>query len=160
MCRGALLSSFVLEPPSLRPLKLHLPEDAMPTCETCVKQTKEARVCRRAQAVREGGHGPRLQTVSEPLHFPYSALRTWGQRLDPEGIAGLTTRPRPGRPPQVPCALDKPLDRLIAPEPLPHGASHSPGRCQERAAVLARPTGVQRSRESGRAVFKKPRTAK
>src|SRR4030095_8201116 len=43
--------------------------------DTFVKQTKEARVFRRAQAVRTVVKGQRLQTVSDALQFTYSALR-------------------------------------------------------------------------------------
>jgi hypothetical protein len=37
----------------MRTLQLHFPDDALPTLDTVLKQTKEARVFRRAQAVRE-----------------------------------------------------------------------------------------------------------
>ena len=37
----------------MRTLKLHFPDEALPTLDTFLKQTKEARVFRRAQAVRE-----------------------------------------------------------------------------------------------------------
>src|SRR5215470_14743430 len=97
----------------MRTLKLHFPNDALPTLDTFFKQTKEARVFRRAQAVRAVVQGQRLQTVSDTLHFTYSALRKWVHRFDQEGIAGLTDRPRPGRPAKVTCALQQHLDRLI-----------------------------------------------
>jgi len=57
----------------MRTLQLHFPDDALPTLDTVLKQTKEARVFRRAQAVREVVKGTRLQTVSETLAFTYSA---------------------------------------------------------------------------------------
>ena len=56
----------------MRTLKLHFPDDALPTLENFLKQTKEARIFRRAQAVREVVQGHRLQTVSDSLHFTYS----------------------------------------------------------------------------------------
>ncbi len=59
----------------MRPLKLHLPDAALPTLESFLKQTKEARLFRRAQAVRDVVQGPRLPTVSDSLHFPSAALR-------------------------------------------------------------------------------------
>ena len=37
----------------MRTLKLHFPDQALPTLDTFLKQTKEARIFRRAQAVRE-----------------------------------------------------------------------------------------------------------
>src|SRR5919198_251461 len=82
----------------MRTLKLHFPEEALPTLDTFLKQTKEARVFRRAQAVREVIKGQRLQTVSGTLHLPYSALRKWVHRFAHQGVQGLADRPRPGRP--------------------------------------------------------------
>ena len=85
----------------MRTLKLHFPDDALPTLAIFLKQTKEARVFRRAQAVRDVVKGQRLQTVSDTLHFTYSALRKWVHRFAPQGTQGLVDRPRSGRPPKV-----------------------------------------------------------
>src|SRR5215475_12584561 len=84
----------------MRTLKLHFPDEALPTLDTYLKQTKEARVFRRAQAVREVVKGQRLQTVSDALHFTYSALRKWVHRFANQGFQGLVDRPRPGSPPE------------------------------------------------------------
>src|SRR5437879_11870407 len=121
----------------MRTLTLHFPNDALPTLETFLKQTKAARVFRRAQAVREVVKGQRLQTVSDALHFTYSALRKWVHRVAHQGIQGVVDRPRPGRPPNVTCALAKHLDRLVAEDPLQPGALHSRWSRQELAHVLA-----------------------
>src|SRR5262249_52680206 len=147
--------SFFPGDPPMRTLKLHFPDKALPTLDTFLKQTKEARVFRRAQAVREVVKGQRLQTVSDTLHFTYSALRKWVHRFASQGPQGLAARPRPGRPPKVTSALAHHLDRLVDQAPLQHGASHSQWGCQELAAVLARQTGVRLSRESVRDVLKK-----
>jgi transposase len=139
----------------MRTLKLHFPDDALPTLDTFLKQTKEARVFRRAQAVREVVKGQRLQTVSDTLHFTYSALRKWVYRFANQGPQGLLDRPRSGRPPKVTCALELHLNRLIDQDPLQHGAVSSQWSCRELAAVLARETGIQLGRESVRGVLKK-----
>ena len=97
----------------MRTLKLHFPEAALPTLDTLVKQTKEVRVFRRAQAVREVVKGQRLQTVSDALQFTYSALRKWVHRFANQGIQGLVDRPRSGRPPKVTCELEQHLNRLV-----------------------------------------------
>jgi transposase len=141
----------------MRTLTLHFPDEALPTLETFLKQTKEARGFRRAQAVREGIKGQRLQTVSDTLHFTYSALRKWVHRFAHQGVQGLVDRPRAGRPPKVTCALARHLDHLVDQAPLEHGSSHSQWSCQELATVLARQTGVHLSRESVRDVLKKRR---
>ena len=80
----------------MRTLKLHFPDHALPTLETFLRQTKEARVFRRAQAVRDVVTRQRLQTVSETLPFTYSALRKWVHRFATEGTRGLVDRPRSG----------------------------------------------------------------
>ena len=141
----------------MRTLKLHFPDDALPTLDTVLKQTKEARVFRRAQAVREVVKGTRLQTVSETLAFTYSALRKWVYRFANQGSQGLLDRPRSGRPPKVTCELAQHLNRLVDHDPLEHGSLHSQWSCRELATVLARETGVQLGRESVRGVLKKKR---
>ena len=139
----------------MRTLKLPFPDDALPTLDTFVKQTKEARVFRRAQAVRHVVKGQRLQTVSDALAFTYSALRKWVYRFANQGVQGLVDRPRCGRPPKVTCALEQHLHRLVDQDPLQPGAIHSPWRCRTLATVLAHQTGVHLGRERVRGVLKK-----
>ena len=141
----------------MRTLQLHFSDNALPTLNTFLQQTKEARVFRRAQAVRDVVTGQRLQTVSDTLHFTYSALRKWVYRFANQGPQGLLDRPRSGRPPQVTCELAMHRNRLVDQDPLQHGAISSQWSCRELATVLARETGVQLGRESVRGVLKKTR---
>jgi transposase len=141
----------------MRTLKLHFPDDALPTLDIFIKKTKEARTFRRAQAVRAVVTGQRLQTVSDTLHFTYSALRKWVYRFANQGVPGLVDRPRSGRPPKVTCELEQHLNRLVDQDPLPHGALSSQWSCRTLAMVLAQQTGVQLGRESVRGVLKKTR---
>ena len=139
----------------MRTLTLHFSEDALPTLDTFLKRAKEARVFRRAQAVRDVVQGQRLQTVSETLHFTYSALRKWVHRFATEGTRGLVDRPRSGRPPKITCALEQHLNRLVDQDPLEQGALSSQWNCRELATVLAQQTGVHLGRESIRCALKK-----
>jgi transposase len=141
----------------MRTLKLQFPATALPTLETVLKETKEVRVFRRAQAVREVVKGQRLQNVSDALQFTYSALRKWVYRFAHQGVQGLVDRPRPGRPTKVTCELEKHLNRLVDQDPLEHGSIYSQWSCRELATVLAQQTGVQLGRESIRGVLKKTR---
>jgi transposase len=143
----------------MRTLKLHFPHDALPTLDTFVKQTKEARVFRRAQAVREVVKGTRLQTVSDTLALTYAALRTWVHRFASQGTQGLVDRPRSGRPPTMTCALEKHLNRLVDQDPLQYGSLYSQGSCRELATIVAQETGVKLGRQSVRGVLKKTREA-
>jgi transposase len=141
----------------MRPLKSHFPDHALTTLDTLLKQTKEARVFRRAQAVREVVAGHHINAVSAAFHFANSALRKWVQRFAQEGPQGLWDRPRSGRPPKVTCELEQHLHRLVDQDPLQHGSTYSQWGCQELATVLARETGVQLGRESVRGILKKTR---
>ena len=141
----------------MRPLKSHFRDDALTTLETVLKQTKEVRVFRRAQAVREVVAGQHVNVVSATLHFTNSALRKWVQRFANQGPQGLLDRPRSGRPPKVTCELEQHLNRLVDADPLQYGSIHSQWSCRELATVLARETGVQLGRESVRGVLKKSR---
>ena len=74
---------------------------------------QEARVFRRAQAVRAVVAAHPLSTVSATFHVAHAALRPWGQRLAQEGPQGLLARARSGRPPTITCELAPPLNRLV-----------------------------------------------
>jgi transposase len=141
----------------MRTLRLHFPDDALPTLDTFLKQTKEARIFRRAQAVRDVVKGQRLQHVSDTLQFTYTALRKWVHRFANQGTQGLVDRPRSGRPPKVTCELEQYLNRLVDQDPLQQGSIHAQWSCRELALVLAQQTGVQLGRESVRGVLKKTR---
>ena len=139
----------------MRPLKSHFPDHALTTLETMLKQTKEARVFRRAQAVHAVVAGQHVSAVSATFHVANSALRKWVQRFAHEGPQGLLDRARSGRPPTVTCALAQHLNRLVDQDPLQHGSLSSQWSGHELATVLAQQTGVQLSRESVRCVLKK-----
>ena len=141
----------------MRPLKSHFPDHALTTLETVLKQTKEARVFRRAQAVHAVVAGHHVSAVSATFHVANAALRKWVQRFAQEGPQGLRDRPRPGRPPHITCELEQHLNRLVDEDPLAHGALSSQWSCRELATVLARETGAHLGRESVRGVLKKTR---
>jgi putative transposase len=141
----------------MRPLKSHFPDHALPTLDTLLKQTKEARVFRRAQAVRAVVAGQHVSTVSITFHLANSAVRKWVQRFAQQGPQGLRDRPRAGRPPKVTCELEQHLNRLVDQDPLQHGSIASQWSCRTLATVLAQQTGVQLGRESVRGVLKKTR---
>ena len=141
----------------MRPLKSHFPDQALTTLDTLLKQTKEARVFRRAQAVREVVAGHHINAVSAAFHLANSALRKWVQRFAQEGPQGLRDRARSGRPSKITCEVEQHLNRLVDEDPLEHGSRSSQWSCRELATVFARETGVQLGRESVRRVLKNRR---
>jgi transposase len=141
----------------MRNLNLQFADDALPKLDAFLKETKEARLFRRAQAVREVVKGIRMQEVSNRFDFTYSAVRKWVHRFGRQGTAGLFDRPRPGQPRKVTSELQRHLDRLVDQDPLQHGSLHSQWSCQELAHVLRQQTGVQLGRETIRLALKKTR---
>ena len=139
----------------MRPLHSHFAHDALPTLDTFMKHSKEARVFRRAQAVREVVAGQTVKAVSSTFRFTNSALRKWVQRFAHEGTSGLLDRPRCGRPPKMTGDLDTQLNHLVDQDPLTHGSLHSQWNCRELAAVLSQQSGVQVGRDSVRLALKK-----
>jgi hypothetical protein len=55
----------------MRNLNLQFADDALPKLDAFLKETKEARLFRRAQAVREVVKGTRMQEVSNRFDFTY-----------------------------------------------------------------------------------------
>jgi transposase len=141
----------------MRPLNSHFPHDALPTLDTLMKHSKEARVFRRAQAVRDVAAGQTIKAVSDTFHFTNSALRKWVQRFAREGTDGLLDRPRSGRPAKMTGALQSQLNQLVDQDPLQHGSIHSQWGCRELATVLSQQSGVPLGRESVRVALKKTR---
>jgi transposase len=131
----------------MRPLKSQFRADGLITLEAMLKQTKETRVFRRAQAVREVVAGHYVSAVSAPFRFTNSALRNWVQRFARAGVPGLSDQPRPGRPVKVTGARAEHLNRLVDQDPLQHGSLYSQWRWRALATVLARQTGIQLGRE-------------
>ena len=141
----------------MRPLSSHFPHDALPTLDTFMKHSKEARVFRRAQAVREVVAGQTVKAVSETFHFTNSALRKWVKRFAREGTGGLLDRPRSGRPIKLTGEIETQLNRLVDQDPLQHGSLHSQWSCGQLATVLSQQSGVSIGRESVRVALKKTR---
>ena len=139
----------------MRPLNRHVAHDALPTLDTFMTHAKEARVFRRAQAVREVVAGQTVKAVSNLFHFTNSALRKWVQRFAQEGTGSLFDRPRSGRPAKMTGEIKTQLHRLVDQDPLQHGSIHSQWSCRELASVLSQQSGVQLGRESVRVALKK-----
>jgi len=148
-CFHNFRSSLYKEAP-MRTLTLHFSDTALPTLETVLKETKEVRVFRRAQAVRDVVKGQRLQHVSDALQFTYSALRngciacqSGGPRLV---IARAPVDPRKSRAHLKSISTASSIKTPRARLPL------FPMSCRELATVFAQHTGVHLGRESVRCV--------
>ena len=141
----------------MRPLKSTFSADALTTLNTFLKQTREARIFRRVQAVQAVVAGTPMTTVASTFRLADSALRKWVQRFASQGVLGFRDRPRSGRPPKVTSEVTTRLTELIKQDPLEHGALASQWSCRDLATTLTNETGVQVGRESVRCALKKTR---
>jgi transposase len=139
----------------MRTLQAHFAPAALATLDTVLKHTKDGRVFRRAQAVREVVTGRRLKAVSRSLAFTSSALRTWLQRFAREGPQGFVDRPRPGRPRKVTVEVSTCIRHLVEQDPVAHGALSSQWHGRELGTAVARHTGVALHPDTIRVVVKK-----
>ena len=139
----------------MRPLSSHFAHDALPTLDAFIKQTKKARVFRRAQAVRQVVAGQTVKAVSNAFEFTNSALRKWIKRFAQEGTDGLLDRPRSGRPLKMTSQIETQLNHLVDQDPLQHGSLYAQWSCRELATVLSQQSGVCIGRESVRLALKK-----
>ena len=139
----------------MRTLQSQFASDALSTLDSVVKHTKDVRVFRRAQAVREIVKGRRIKDVSRSFAFTYSALRKWVQRFAQEGTCGLLDRPRPGRPHKVTEEVSSCILHLVEQDPLAHGALSSQWNCRELTTAVAQQTDVALHPDTIRRVLKR-----
>ena len=148
----------------MRPLKSHFPDHALTTLDTVLKQTKEARVFRRAQAVHAVVAGNRLRRLR---HLPLGEFcpAQMGAALCPAGPQGLRgspplrstaqshvragtapqsprrSRPPPASAPSFPMELPRTRDRARPADRRPAGARKCPLCLKKNDVSFYRPTG-------------------
>jgi hypothetical protein len=77
----------------MRPLTSHVPHGALPTLATFMQHAQEARVFRRAHAVREVVTGQTVTAVSDTFHCTNSALRNGSSAVLAQAPAASWTAP-------------------------------------------------------------------
>jgi len=103
--------------------------------EAVLKQTKEARVFRRAQAVREVVAGHHVNAVSTTFHLTNSALRTW--------VHETKRRLRPGHLPAIfTDAYEGYKSAILATFGRRYPASHHGPTGRSRRLILRWPQGL------------------
>jgi hypothetical protein len=84
----------------MRTLQSPFPPDALSTLDTVLKHTKDVRVFRRAQAVREVVKGRRIKAVSQAFAFTYKSkprvASSSGSTQMKRAWGALPCRGRPG----------------------------------------------------------------
>lgn len=139
----------------MRPLTSQFSDDALSTLDTLMKQAKQTRVFRRAQAVRQVVAGHTVKATSATFNCTNSALRKWVKRFAQEGPQGLLDRPRPGRPRTVTEEVEACIHHLVEQDPLAHGARSSQWNCRDLSHAVSEQIGVVLHPDTVRVVLKK-----
>jgi transposase len=79
----------------LRPLS---PEEQAALEQWAHSRTASARLVERARIIRMASQGHRVPAIAQQLQLTAIPVRTWCQRFNAAGLAGLADTPRAGRP--------------------------------------------------------------
>ena len=133
---------------------LTFPSDSCAVLDHFLRTTKpDARVVRRAVAVRAVAAGWLRIEVSEAQGIDVASLRRWVGRFVHEGVAGLLDHPRSGRPYALTPEQEAVLMRLVGQAPEQCGVQRRRWTCATLNAEFFRQTGVQITNETVRRIL-------
>jgi transposase len=102
-------------------LNYELTKEQLATIEEAIRYEKDARVVKRATAIRllHQGHSP--QEVAEMLLVSDAVVYNWHHRWAEQGLDGLRDQPRPGRPRVADEAYCQALEEALDHDPGDYG---------------------------------------
>jgi len=106
------------------------------------RETKDADVRSRCDMVLWSNEGLSPPRIAQRVRFSRHAVVRYIKRYEAEGLAGLLTKPRPGRPPRVTTAYVTKLLETIEQEPRSLGMPFSNWTTANLAEYMARETGI------------------
>ena len=114
-----------------------------------------ARVYQRVQAVLLSCEGQKCQTIAGVVRRDASTVYRWLVRFTEQGIAGLTPRSSPGRPPKATAEIQKAMAEVVQKNPRDLGYVFTRWTTSLLAEHLHRTRGVELHPETIRVVLKK-----
>lgn len=94
-----------------------LTEDELLTIEQAIKNHEEYPVRERARIIRLLHKGHKHEEVAELLAISRGQVYWWHKRWREEGLAGLSDKPRSGRPPVSTVELEALIEQLLETDP-------------------------------------------
>lgn len=64
-------------------------------------RTEQARLVERARIIQRLSQGVESEAVAREMGLNANTVRLWLRRFNQAGLAGLTNKPRPGKPPSI-----------------------------------------------------------
>lgn len=113
--------------------------------EKLCRPTKDADVRSRCQMILLSSEGLSPPKIAEQVRFHRRTVTRYIQRYEGEGIDGLLTRPRPGRPPQATEAYVSLLLQVVAQAPRKLGLCFSNWTTVNLADYLVEKTSIELS---------------
>ncbi len=106
------------------------------------RSTKASDVRSRCEMILLSNEGLSPPKIGERVRFSGRTVRRYIDRYETDGIAGLSSKARPGRPPRVTPAYVKQLGELVEQFPRDLGISFSNWTTENLALYLAGQTGI------------------
>lgn len=122
-----------------------LSTDEVTELEELHRRTKDADVRSRCQMILLSDEGLTPPKIAEQVRFHRRTVTRYIQRYEAEGIDGLLTRPRSGRPPEATEAYTSLLLRSVEQPPRALGLPFSNWTTANLAEYLAEKTGIELS---------------
>jgi len=122
-----------------------LSEDALNSIEKMITRHHDARVVKRAMAIRLLHLGQPPEAVAEQLLVTMATIYNWHERWESGGIDGLENRPREGRPRKATESYQARLQETLETEPVTYGYSFTVWTLERLRDHLAQVTGVHLS---------------
>ena len=107
------------------------------------RQTADANVRSRCDMILWSNEGLSPPQIAQRVRFSHDTVSRYIARYEAEGINGLLTRPRSGRPRKVTAEYEKRLLELVAQEPRAAGMGFSNWTTANLATELAEQTGIE-----------------
>lgn len=135
-------------------LDFTLKESELSTIEKAIQKSASARVVKRATALRMLHQGQSPAEVAEILSVSQPTPYQWFHRFRAEGLAGLSDRPKSGRPPIADDAFLRKLEETLEQEPSALGYEFALWTVQRLNQHLQKVTGKQLCDERLRVILK------
>jgi transposase len=113
--------------------------------KTLYRQTSEADVRSRCHMILLSNGGRSPPQIAKQVRFSRRTVTRFIQRYEAEGLQGLMTKPRSGRPPKVTAAYKAQLLELVEQQPRTLVLPYSNWTTANLAEYLAESTGIELS---------------
>lgn len=135
--------------------KLELNQKELAQLEQAIRTDKRPEVRQRATAIRLLHLGQRAEEVAQVLAVSPATVYNWRKRWQRGGLAGLSNRPKSGRPSVADAAYCQMLEATLAQEPAALGYEFAVWTADRLRAHLEKVTGKHMSTSRFRALLQR-----